>query len=251
MQPWYRFKPVPFSPNEIVGEAKEELLALYKRAVKRQLLSDVPVGLLLSGGVDSGLLLGLMNLNGAAWPTYTVGYGSSFADDELADAAETAADSGIEAHRRVTLTRSTFEEALPKIVACLEEPIASSSIVPMYFVCRASPPGREGGFDGTGTGRIVRRLSASSRRAVRQRCGQSLPDWMRGVISSVIGALPRNETLKRGVYSLAIPDRMRRYQHVLSLDAGRARSMGCSSDGLLASDTGDTDSGLLVRIWPT
>ena len=58
--------------------------------MKRQLISDVPVGLLLSGGLDSGLLLALMNLYGKEWPTYTVGYGASFADDELADAHETA-----------------------------------------------------------------------------------------------------------------------------------------------------------------
>src|SRR5258708_4626267 len=51
---WYRFKPSPFAPPKSPGEAKEELLALYKRAVRRQLISDVPVGLLLSGGVDSG-----------------------------------------------------------------------------------------------------------------------------------------------------------------------------------------------------
>ena len=56
--------------------------------MRRHLLSDVPVGLLLSGGVDSGLLLALMNEQGGPWPTYTVGYGSTFADDELADAAE-------------------------------------------------------------------------------------------------------------------------------------------------------------------
>ena len=94
------------------------MLALYKQAVRRQLISDVPVGLLLSGGVDSGLLLALMNLNGKSWPTYTVGYGSTFADDELADAAETARMLGSK-HTAVTITRSIFEEALPKIVACL------------------------------------------------------------------------------------------------------------------------------------
>ena len=87
---WYRFKPTPFAPAKSSGEAREELLAIYKAAVRRQLISDVPVGLLLSGGIDSGLLLALMNLSGDSWPTYTVGYGSSFADDELADAAETA-----------------------------------------------------------------------------------------------------------------------------------------------------------------
>src|SRR5215471_8924110 len=78
---WYRFKPVPFEPRKSAGEAKEELLSLYKRAVKRQLVSDVPVGLLLSGGVDSALLLALMNLNGKDWATYTVGYGPTYHDD--------------------------------------------------------------------------------------------------------------------------------------------------------------------------
>ena len=57
---WWQFTPGPFEHMPSVEEAEEELLALYGRAVKRQLISDVPVGLLLSGGVDSGLLLALM-----------------------------------------------------------------------------------------------------------------------------------------------------------------------------------------------
>src|SRR5208337_3228983 len=73
---WYTYKPVPFSPMKSVREAEEELAELYKQSVKRHLLSDVPLGLLLSGGVDSGLLLALMSLYGKSWRTYTVGYGS-------------------------------------------------------------------------------------------------------------------------------------------------------------------------------
>lgn len=88
---WCKYQPTPFSPMKSDREAREELFELYRRAMKRHLLSDVPVGLLLSGGVDSGMLLALMNLYGKSWRTYTVGYGSSFADDELTDAAETAA----------------------------------------------------------------------------------------------------------------------------------------------------------------
>jgi asparagine synthase (glutamine-hydrolysing) len=45
----------------------------------------------------------------------------------------------------------------------------------------------------------------------------SMPAWVRGPLARAITTLPRNETLKRGVYSLDIPERMRRYQHVLSL----------------------------------
>jgi len=117
-------------------EATEELLALYQQAVRRQLISDVPVGLLLSGGIDSSLLLALMNLYGSAWPTYTVGYGSSFADDELADAAEDRAHAGVPAHRGRDHQIDVRRHAA-RIVASLEEPIASSSTRADVFVLPA------------------------------------------------------------------------------------------------------------------
>ena len=233
---WYNFKPEPFSPAKSPAEAKEELLALYKDAIKRQLISDVPVGLLLSGGIDSGLLLALMNLNGKSWPTYTVGYGSSFADDELADGAETARVLGSK-HTSVLISRSTFEEALPKIVTALEEPIAASSIVPMYFVCERARQDVKVALVGQGPDELF----GGYRRHLGVRYGAvwaGLPGWMRTPISSTVAALPRNETLKRGVYSLAIPDRMRRYQHVLSLLPGE-QVEGLFQDGLLAPDAGD------------
>ncbi len=234
---WYRFRPTPFAPPKSVEEAREELLALYKGAIKRQLISDVPVGLLLSGGIDSGLLLSLMNLNGSAWPTYTVGYGSTFAADELADAAETARMLGSK-HTPVTISRSTFEETLPKIVSCLEEPIAASSIVPMYFVCERAHQDVKVALVGQGPDELF----GGYRRHLGVRYGQHwarLPKWVRAPISSAIGALPRNETLKRGVHSLAIPERMRRYQYVLSLLPGDEVDH-LFQDGTLEANSGDT-----------
>src|SRR5882724_378830 len=130
---WYNYAPTPFSGPKEEKEATRELLELYRAAVRRHLLSDVPVGILLSGGLDSGLLLALMNEQGGPWPAYSVGYGKSFEDDELTDAAETAKILGA-GHVPVKLDRAEFERSLPKIVACLEEPIAASSIVPMYFI---------------------------------------------------------------------------------------------------------------------
>ena len=233
---WYRFKPEPFTPAKSPAEAREELLSLYKGAIKRQLISDVPVGLLLSGGIDSGLLLALMNLNGSSWPTYTVGYGSSFAGDELADAAETARLLGSK-HSSITISRSTFEDVLPKIVGVLEEPIAASSIVPMYFVCQRARQDVKVALVGQGPDELF----GGYRRHLGVRYGAlwaGLPSWMRKPISSTVAALPRNETLKRGVYSLAIPDRMRRYQHVLSLLPGD-QIEGLFQDGLLAPQAGD------------
>lgn len=234
---WYVFKPVPFEPTKSPEEAEEELLELYKRAIRRQLISDVPVGLLLSGGIDSGLLLGLMNLNGSAWPTYTVGYGSTFADDELADATNTARILGSR-HTPVRITRSIFEETLPKIVASLEEPVATSSIVPMYFVCERARQDVKVGLVGQGPDELF----GGYRRHLGVRYGASwtrLPAWMRTPLSSAVNALPRNETLKRGVYSLAVQNRMRRYQHVLSLLPGDQVD-DLFQDGVLKHDPGDS-----------
>jgi asparagine synthase (glutamine-hydrolysing) len=239
---WYKFKPEPFRPAKSPDEAAEELLSLYKAAIKRQLISDVPVGLLLSGGIDSGLLLALMNLNGSSWPTYTVGYGSSFADDELADAAETARVLGSK-HTGVTITKSTFEEMLPKIVASLEEPVATSSIVPMYFVCQRARQDVKVALVGQGPDELFggyRRHLGVRYRAL----WGGLPSWVRTPISTTVAGLRRNETLKRGVHSLAIPERMRRYQNVLSLLPGDQVD-GLFHEGLLPRDTGD----IILNCW--
>jgi len=234
---WYNYKPVPFSPMKSDGEAREELAELYKQAVKRHLLSDVPLGLLLSGGVDSALLLALMNLYGNSWRTYTVGYGSGFKDDELADAEQTAAHFS-STHAAVLLDRRTFEETLPKIVSCVEEPIASSSIVPMYFVCERARQDVKVALVGQGPDELF----GGYRRHLGVRYGGlwgNLPGWVRAPIASVITALPRNETLKRGIYSLDVPERMRRYQHVLSLMPAEAVD-GLFRDGIIGPETGDS-----------
>jgi asparagine synthase (glutamine-hydrolysing) len=233
---WYRYKPTPFVPMKSVGEAKEDLLELYKRAVKRHLLSDVPVGLLLSGGIDSGFLLALMNLYGDSWQTYTAGYGASFADDELAEAAQTA-ERFASQHTVVMLDKKIFEESLSKIVSCLEEPIASSSIVPMYFVCERAREDVKVALVGQGPDELF----GGYRRHLGVQYGAlwgSLPRWVRMPMASAITALPRNEALKRGLYSLAIPERLSRYQHVLSLLPGH-KIEELFQDGMLGSGAGD------------
>src|SRR6202035_1557893 len=191
---WYDYTPIPFSSPKEDEEATQELLELYRGAVGRHLLSDVPVGILLSGGLDSGLLLALMNQHGREWPAYTVGYGETFEDDELADAAATASLLGAR-HIPVKLDRAEFERSLPKIVACLEEPIASSSVVPMYFVCERARQDVKVALVGQGPDELF----GGYRRHLGLRYGAAwsrLPSWIRTPISSTVAALPRNEALK-------------------------------------------------------
>ncbi len=242
VQRWYKAAPSPFSPMPSPAEAKEELLTIYKRAVKRQLLSDVPVGILLSGGMDSNLLLGLMNLQGEAWPTFTVGYGSRFKNDELADASRSS-EIFSSHHTSVQIDRETFGATLPKIVSCLEEPIASASIVPMYFVCERACRDVKVALVGQGPDELFGGYS----RHIGVRYGEywrDLPEWMQRSLTSVIHALPRNETLKRGIYSLNVSDRMRRYQNVFSI-MPESTIDGIFQDGLLSPAAGDT----ILECW--
>lgn len=233
---WYKFKPKPFSPMLTDAEAQEELTAIYRRALKRHLLSDVPVGLLLSGGLDSGLLLALMNERGREWPTYTIGYGKSFKDDELTDAESTAAMFGAK-HTSINIDQNLFEESLPKIVSCLEEPIAASSIVPMYFVCQRARQDVKVALNGQGPDEL---FGGYKRHLGLRYAGlwSSLPSWLRRPLTAGIQALPRNETLKRATYSLDVKDRLRRYQQVLSIAPGREID-GLFHEGLLPKDAGD------------
>src|SRR5205814_9394279 len=193
---WYNYMPVPFSGRKEEKQAAEELLELYRGAVKRHLLSDVPVGILLSGGLDSGLLLALMNEQGGPWLAYSIGYGKSFEDDELTDAAETAKLLGAR-HVPVKLDRAEFERSLPKIVECLEEPIAASSIVPMYFVSQRARQDVKVALIGQGPDELF----GGYKRHLGVRYGnwwRRLPTGLRSAVGFAVNGLHRNETLKLG-----------------------------------------------------
>src|SRR5439155_13313361 len=136
-------------------------------------------------------------------------------DDELTDAQETAARFSSQ-HTAVMLDRKTFEEALPPIVSCLEEPIASSSIVPMYFVCQRAREDVKVALMGQGPDELF----GGYRRHVGVHYGEwwrRLPTRLRSVVGFAVNGLPRNEMLKRGVASLGTDDRLKRYQDVFSL----------------------------------
>jgi asparagine synthase (glutamine-hydrolysing) len=233
---WYRFEPTLLSPMPNDAEAIETLLELYKKAVRRHLISDVPLGLLLSGGIDSGLLLALMRIYGDSWPTFTVGYGHDFKDDELEDAAETARIFSAK-NVSVILDHQTFENTLPKIVSVLEEPVASSSIIPMYFVSERARQEVKVALIGQGPDELF----GGYKRHLGVQYGsywRRLPKGIRRGVASVIKTFPRNESLKRGIYSLDLQDRLKRYQEVFSLLPGTTID-SMFREGLLPTRAGD------------
>ncbi len=114
-------------------EAAEELLALLKDAVRIRLYSDVPFGALLSGGVDSGLVVGLMSqLMDRPVQTFTIGFPDQ-AMDESQDAAAVAKHFGAEHHNLIAGPHSVIE-LVDKLTTHFGEPFGDASAIPTYLV---------------------------------------------------------------------------------------------------------------------
>jgi asparagine synthase (glutamine-hydrolysing) len=115
------------------AEAVDELYHLLEDAVRIRLNSDVPFGALLSGGVDSSLVVGLMSRQmSRKLQTFTVGFSDSDLD-ESPHAAAVAELFGTE-HHNLRLGAPAVMDVLEKLVAHFGEPFADSSAIPTYLV---------------------------------------------------------------------------------------------------------------------
>lgn len=215
IESWWNYCPVQSEKSVTIKDASDNLLELYKNAVKRQLVSDVPVGSFLSGGLDSGLLLALMNLYGGGWKTYTVGFGQSYPNDELAMALETAKFLHA-SNYGVHIDQQEYERSLSEIIGILEEPIASQSVVPMFYVSKRARQDVKVALIGQGPDELL----GGYKRHLGVFYGsiwRNLPGFINNFTGALLKKLPRNEPIKRGLYSLNEPDRLRRYQNVFSI----------------------------------
>lgn len=115
-------------------DAVHEYGKLLEQAVERQLMSDVEVGILLSGGVDSALVAGIAEKKLSYKPkAFTVGFGSKYTVNEIAAAKETADHFGLE-HHVARIESSDFFEIFEKCSGIVEEPLATTSFIPMYYL---------------------------------------------------------------------------------------------------------------------
>jgi asparagine synthase (glutamine-hydrolysing) len=125
--------PLPVRTDD-EAELLEECRARLRDSVRAHLVSDVPVGVLLSGGVDSGALAALAAQESSEpVRTFSIGFEeASF--DELDGARAVAARYGT-LHRELTL-RPDAAQLLPALAAAFDEPFADSSALPTYLVSR-------------------------------------------------------------------------------------------------------------------
>jgi len=116
-------------------DSKERFEALLSKAVCRTLVSDVPFGLFLSGGLDSSTLLHFM-AQALHEPVRSFSIGFEEPSYSELDAAQTVATQYHTKHHERVICPEELPEILPKLVWYADEPLADASMVPTYFVSR-------------------------------------------------------------------------------------------------------------------
>jgi asparagine synthase (glutamine-hydrolysing) len=119
------------------AEALATVDQALRRAVSRQMIADVPLGAFLSGGIDSSLIVALMQAQSSRpVRTFTVGFENP-AFNEAPFAAAVARHLGTD-HTEMTVTETEAREVIPLLPEMYDEPFADSSQIPTHFVCRAA-----------------------------------------------------------------------------------------------------------------
>lgn len=124
---------LPLSPEEATAKFDE----LLDGAVKRRLMSDVPLGIFLSGGIDSSAVAWYAKKNSTSpIKTFSIGF-SEKSYDESDIARLVAKHIGTE-HYQETLSAKQSLELIPEIIPKLDEPFADPSIIPTYFLSKVT-----------------------------------------------------------------------------------------------------------------
>lgn len=211
--------------------AASRALELMDQAVHRRLVSDVPLGVLLSGGMDSSAVAALMGRHGGEpVRTYTVGFDDP-TFDERGPARTVAGHLGTE-HREVVVTADRVRELLPAYLKWIDEPYADGSAIPTWYVSALakedvvvllSGEGGDEAFAGYDT-------HAAYKAAL---WGRRMPGFLRrGVVAPLVGLLPVSHRklslefrLKRFLGGLDLPPEDAHLWWRVILDDARKRAL--------------------------
>jgi asparagine synthase (glutamine-hydrolysing) len=180
-----------FAPEErSEGEWREEVAETVRASVKRQMVSDVPLGSFLSGGVDSSAVVAAMRASAEHVSTWSIGFDPAdlehdIVPDDLRYAREIAAQFGTDYHERVL--HADVLDLLPKAVWHLEEPVADPAAISTYLICREARAEMPVMLSGMGGDEIF----------------AGYPRHLAFKIAAVMGRLPRSA--QRGLERLSQP----------------------------------------------
>jgi asparagine synthase (glutamine-hydrolysing) len=225
---WWRLRYGP-KLSITLDEAANDVEALMRTAVERRLVSDVPLGCFLSGGLDSGLVLSFMaELSDEPVRTFSIGFEAGWASDELPAANSTAQAFGAR-HYETRIGPEEFLQLMPTAVWHRDEPLAEPSEIPLLALSRmahehvtvvlSGEGGDElfGGYPKYRADGLLARAGHLSRAALGERHLLELARWHR---------LPRRARM--AVEALATADPGERWARWFGAD----RQAGLSSSGV-------------------
>lgn len=197
-----RYWSLPFAPKLHLSEeeAAEQTLSLLREAVRVRLMSDVPLGAFLSGGIDSSAVVALMaEAMSEPVKTFSIGF-----DDESFDETPFA--------RQVAQTFATDHHefrvkadavgVLPELVWGYGEPFADSSALPSYYVAKMTRQHVTVALNGDGGDELFAGYERYVAESLSSRYA-SLPGWLRtGVLTPIAQALPEPAGRKNPVRRL-------------------------------------------------
>lgn len=198
------------------AEAVEETERLLVRAVEKRLFADVPVGALLSGGVDSSLVCWAVAKLGGNVTSFTVGT-SGDTSDETEDARATAARLGI-SHRVLDLSADD-SPSMDEMVSAYAEPFACASALGMLRVSRAVAPEAKVLLTGDGGDDVFLGYPEHRNFWLAQRFARKLPAGAASLWLSARNSFPRRGISKRAA-------------SFLDYACGGLGAVACAHDGL-------------------
>lgn len=204
--------------TEAVAGVRERL----DEAVRSHMVSDVPVGALLSGGLDSSAVVALMAAHSTQVRTYTVGFeGDDEAASDLA-AARLVADRFSTDHHELIVTAADFEAAIDTLVYHYDEPFADAAGVPTYLISKLARRDVKVLLTGEGGDELF----AGYRRYVADGLisrFSSAPMPARKVIAALLGLTgPRRKRIGRALVARTRTARFASWFEAIPLDVRRA-----------------------------
>jgi asparagine synthase (glutamine-hydrolysing) len=190
VQSYWRPKYLPKS-RIAFEDAAVELRRLLSTAVYQRLVSDVPLGALLSGGVDSSIVVGLMAQHSPKpIKTFSIGFEEE-EFNELPYARRIAQQFGTDHHEMVV--RPQAAEILPELVWYLDEPMADDSVLPSFYLSKMARQHVTVALNGDGGDEVFAGYNSYAAVLACRRYG-SLPVWVRrGLIETTLRALPGDQ----------------------------------------------------------
>jgi len=225
-------------------EALEEYKGLLKNAVRRQMISDVPVGLLLSGGIDSAVLGYLMKEGSLGKiKAFTIGFPGKGDYNEIDDARETSKQLGLE-HYSLTIEQNEYFDFFCNSFNHTEEPIAETTIPALYYVSKLAAKHVKVVLAGQGADEPLagyHRYIGTYYISKYAGLFKILP------LRKIAEILPRNERLKRAAFVSQISMELQRFLGVYTIFTSTQK------ENLLNGNTKklikNTDERLLERLY--